>query len=117
MTEYREALSIILSLAIIELDDVRGDLEPVRVKKTEKIIQRVQNGNKSYVRRILDISTAHVSEPTTWYLDVWSKDASLFVPAIIYNKGEYGWLVYVPTEPGQETEPSFPDDLRICMEY
>ena len=71
--------------------------------------------NPAYIRKILDISTAHVSENTSILLNEWA--ISCFVrPAIVYDKKDYGWLVYVPSEPGKETEPDFPEDLRSCIE-
>jgi hypothetical protein len=74
----------------------------------------------SYVRQILDISTAHVSERTARILDeIVADDALLGLRpgVIVHGKGEHGWLVYVPSEPSQESTPDFPEDLRTCMEH
>ena len=68
-----------------------------------------------HVRKILDISTAHVSEATSWYLEEWAINGKGL--AIVYEKGEYGWLVHVPGEPSHEVEDTFPADLRACMEH
>jgi len=46
----------------------------------------------SYVRHILDISTAHVSEGTAGQLDI-AAGASTFSLPVCYAKGEYGWRI------------------------
>ena len=72
------------------------------------------------VRKILDISTSHVSEKTAQLLEEMGIDAELVGdrPRLItHRKGDYGWLVYVPSEHSGETDPGFPSDLRACMEH
>ena len=74
-----------------------------------------------YVRKILDISTAHVSEETAGKLGDALQQWLETAPFIAYTKSrhndEYGWWVYVPSEPGREMEPGFPADLKTCMEH
>ena len=67
----------------------------------------------SYVRRILDISTAHVSGRTAELI----RCERLHAFAVIFEKGDYGWLVYVPSEPGNEDHPDFPADLKAVMVF
>ncbi len=70
------------------------------------------------VRSILDISTAHVSESTGAMLNTWAELACPPGAAIVHNKGEYGWLVYVPSEmSSREDKHLIPDDLWDVMVY
>ena len=78
----------------------------------------LQEGNRmpAHVRRILDISTAHLTPKTRLKLDgedSWEMDIP--IPVVHHDKGEYGWIVYVPSEPGNEELPGFPPDLRNAM--
>lgn len=68
------------------------------------------------VRLILDLSTAHVSEPTSLMLNTWAELATPPGAAIVHSKGEYGWMVYVPSEmPSREERHLIPDDLWAVM--
>jgi len=64
-----------------------------------------------YVCKILEVSTAHISEATANLVQCQ------LASVISFEKGDYGWLVYVPSEPGREAEEGFPPDLRTCMEF
>ena len=66
---------------------------------------------------MLDISTAHVDALTACKLDGdFSWDTQMNPPVIAYQKEGVGWWLYVPSEPGNETDPAFPPELRACME-
>ncbi len=67
------------------------------------------------IEKMLAISTAHVSEVTSWYLNQWSVSPQV-PPVICYPKGEYGWFVYVSLEL-VKTDDTFPSDLLVCIKY
>lgn len=58
------------------------------------------------ITKVLEISTAHVSEDTAQWLS--QEDCSL----IVYKKGEYGWIILVPEEEDKTT----PQDLHQIFE-
>jgi hypothetical protein len=80
-----------------------------------------EDATPPYVRRMLYISTTHVSEATAQLLDDGLQQWLGTAPFTAYTKtchnDEYGWWVYVPSEPVGETKETFPADLRACMEH
>lgn len=65
--------------------------------------------------RMLDISTAHVTEETMGWLD--TVGVSGVSPLVVYDKSEYGWWVYTPPE-WEETETAdIPADLLAVLTY
>jgi hypothetical protein len=61
--------------------------------------------------KMLDLSTAHLSEATATMLDKWSTDAG-DKPVVAYEKGMYGWIVST-----SHVSAATPDDLKACIDY
>lgn len=97
---------------IEELEKVEQAMEWTFPRKELRMAYDVACANPSYVRRILDISTVHISQETGQLLDHWATTEKPR-PAIVFNKDHYGWLVYVPSETNHEALPA---DLHACMD-
>lgn len=86
----------------------------IRVKDHEDAIA----AKPSYVRKVLDISTAHLSPTTATHLqDV--VDMELDFPVPIYDKRAVGFMVYVPPDPaeGMGGNAEMPADLLTVLMY
>lgn len=70
------------------------------------------------LRLILDLSIAHISDTTSLMLSEWADLAPPPGAAIVYEKGEYGYLIYVPSElPERKERPLVPDELWNLMVF
>lgn len=59
----------------------------------------------SEIAKMLVLSTAHLAEETC---NEWLADA----PFAVYQKGEYGWFVYVISDYPED----LPEDLKACLD-
>lgn len=72
------------------------------------------------VRKFLDLSTGHLTEQTREWIDAnlirVPYGAAVFATygTFALANGEYGWFVYVPTEPAAL---QVPDDLATCIRF
>jgi hypothetical protein len=65
--------------------------------------------------KMLDISTAHITDSTAvWLTDVGVNGSS---PIIVYEKAEYGWLVFVPDMWDEGRADQTPGDLLAVITY
>ncbi len=64
----------------------------------------------AYIRRILDISTAHVTAETARMLE--DGEAG---PTTLQHPRGFGFLVYVPSDPDEPLDENIPDDLKTVM--
>lgn len=67
------------------------------------------------IARMLDLSTAHITEET----DEWLDEAVTYetYPIIAYQKGDYGWIVHVPDEWDEEAVKDIPADLLALLVF
>jgi hypothetical protein len=68
------------------------------------------------IRKVLVLSTSHVSEETADWLDGAFDPFNLNLGVSPVSGGHYdsaGWFVYVPTE----MNPKFPDDLEAVIQF
>ena len=64
--------------------------------------------------KMLALSTAHVKSETAALMD-----AGKIEGVVLYNKGEYGWVVCIPEDIDEidELQGKIPDDLYECMYF
>lgn len=65
------------------------------------------------IAKYLDISTGHVSKETAEWIEEQTTTRSFEGGVIAYMKGEYGWIVYVHEEVGDDV----PLDLVEVLVY
>lgn len=66
------------------------------------------------ITKMLEVSTGNLSEETAKRIDA-KEDLGL----VVYNKGEYGWFIFVPyfTELEAEDVDKIPQDLLLVLAY
>lgn len=67
------------------------------------------------ITKMLTLSTAHIKESTSFFLT----DASFTQHCpnfVVFNKGEYGFWVYIPDDFMQDDTFTGPEDLLACMQ-
>lgn len=71
------------------------------------------------ISKVLELSTAHVSEKTAKMLDEEAETFSPEFPLVIYSKGEFGWYVVVPEdeEDREQAKELLPEDLVVVMNF
>ncbi len=64
--------------------------------------------------KMLALSTAHVTKKTAELMD-----AGKIEGVVLYNKGEYGWFIYIPEDSDEivELQGKIPNDLYECMYF
>ena len=67
------------------------------------------------VSKMITLSTAHITEETSKMLE----NPNNKLPLSIYNKGQFGWFIYVPTETKDDSETlkELPKDLAILYMF
>ena len=65
------------------------------------------------ITKMLTLSTAHITEETANKLDRDPNDNNLGL--CIYNKGTFGWYIYLNSIKDIETHHKLPDDLFKCI--
>lgn len=65
--------------------------------------------------RMLDLSTAHITEQTGLWLDTTALDSGS--PVVTYEKKEYGWLISIPSTWEYVKAERIPGDLLAVMTY
>lgn len=70
------------------------------------------NNSNLEISKMLCISTAHITQKTSQLLcDEAIKDVTY------YNKGDWGFFIYVPTCIEENTEADIPEDLQKVMDF
>lgn len=69
------------------------------------------------VERIVTISTAHITEYTAQAIEsALQKDKQPF-GLVVFAKGEYGWLIWLPPPEDDSSTAEVPDELDNAMNY
>ena len=68
-----------------------------------------------YIRKFLDLSTAHLGERDKELLDLYAAPDSTVGPLTI--KGVYGWFMYATDDPAGYSEADLPTHLRAISAY
>ncbi|WCK57340.1 hypothetical protein PP175_29560 (plasmid) [Aneurinibacillus sp. Ricciae_BoGa-3] len=63
--------------------------------------EKVQVNLTNVIVKTLELSTAHVSEATTKWIDASIHDSSVLV---VYDKSEFGWFIKVPNFSIEQTQ-------------
>lgn len=75
----------------------------------------MNNNERLDITRVLNLSTAHITESTAYILGRCALNNDYIPLCSVYEKGEYGWYVYIDDSGEPDQIPDELSDIRDCI--